>query len=292
MTAPLNRRVDPFQADFSDLVVPARGAWLAEGLWISEISLPDSFLPTLRQHADETMRGKFDLGRSPIVDPWRRKSDAGALQLVDNPHWADSVIRDLATSKIIGQAAALLTQSPQIRLWACQLLYKPGGGSIAGAVGWHQDMEYWQCAEPANLLTAWVPLDDCSQDNGGIQYIPGSHKLGVIGMASFLNSDLEAQNERLRRTIGDFYLFRPNVRAGQICFHHCLTLHSSRPNFSKEPRRALSIHLMPGDTRYRSGSPADRHLNVKLLQGKPGELFAGEYFPITYDEQSKNTGVI
>lgn len=35
-----------------------------------------------------------------------------------------------------------------------------------------------------------------------------------------------------------------------MSFHHCKTIHGSGPNTAGEPRRAITIHLQPGDNRY------------------------------------------
>jgi ectoine hydroxylase-related dioxygenase (phytanoyl-CoA dioxygenase family) len=40
------------------------------------------------------------------------------------------------------------------------------------------------------------------------------------------------------------------MKAGQISFHHPLTLHGSGPNQTAKPRRSIAIHMMSGKTRY------------------------------------------
>ena len=47
----------------------------------------------------------------------------------------------------------------------------------------HQDYTYWQCVTP-DLITIWIPLDDVTIDNGCLQYIPKSHKSGLVNLDS------------------------------------------------------------------------------------------------------------
>jgi ectoine hydroxylase-related dioxygenase (phytanoyl-CoA dioxygenase family) len=258
--------------------------WCNLGYWLAPPILSELNIDELRRHADSVMAGQYDLNRSPIVDPWHRRQEQDSIQVVDNPHWCDSAIRDLALALPLGKIAARLLGCSTVRLWACQLLYKPSGGHPSAIVGWHQDMDYWQCAEPPDMLTAWVPLDAVERRNGGIQFIPGSHRYGLLGLASFLDCNLEHQSTRIREIIGGFNIENPHLAAGQISFHHCLTIHSSGPNYADSVRRAISIHLMAGHTKYRPGTGCDHHPNVRLFSGKAGQVFAGRHFPTLYEE--------
>lgn len=42
-------------------------------------------------------------------------------------------------------------------------------------LSFHQDAEYWDIL-PKNLVTAWIPLQNVSPENGCLRLIPGSHK--------------------------------------------------------------------------------------------------------------------
>jgi len=33
--------------------------------------------------------------------------------------------------------------------------------------------------QPGELVTCWIALDDTSRDAGTIEYVPGSHKVGL-----------------------------------------------------------------------------------------------------------------
>jgi len=152
-------------------------------------------------------------------------------------------------------------------------------------VGWHQDYGYWQCIDPPEMLTAWVALDDVSEENGCMQVVPGSHKWGLVPEGNFFDHDLQALEERITAASGKTFQTAPCILpAGALSFHHCMTLHGSGPNLSQRPRRSLVVHLLPEGTRYRAGSPSEGHMNVRLLGGRDGDPFAGPYFPVLYRE--------
>src|SRR5690606_33336695 len=61
----------------------------------------------------------------------------------------------------------------KVRFWHDQLFCKPA--RHGGVVAWHQDYSYWTRTIPMAHLTCWIPLDDVDEENGAIEYVPGSH---------------------------------------------------------------------------------------------------------------------
>jgi ectoine hydroxylase-related dioxygenase (phytanoyl-CoA dioxygenase family) len=45
------------------------------------------------------------------------------------------------------------------------------------------------------------------------------------------------------------------LEAGDVCFHHCLTVHRSDPNRSDRSRRGYTVIYMPGETEYTGSEP-------------------------------------
>ena len=258
------------------------------GYWIAPKLISDESLMRLKEHMDRVYSGQFQTSVAPWRGYWTPDENPPALRKTDNSHWADYVLRELATNYKIGSIAAKLMTSRCIRLWHDQLLYKPGNTastSLGGNVGWHQDYAYWQCAASPTLLTAWVAFDDVDLSNGCMQVVPRSNQWGLMDVSDFFEQDMTAQQEAMSVPNGEAFAPVPLVlRAGQVSFHHCLTIHGSGANTTSRPRRSLAIHLMTGDTRYRAGSPSNGHMNVELLGGHNGDLFTGERFPVLYCE--------
>lgn len=76
-----------------------------------------------------------------------------------------------------------------VRFWHDQLFCKPA--KDGGVVAWHQDYSYWTRTKPMAHLTCWIGLDDATEENGCLQYIPGSHEwdlLPVTGLAGEMDA--------------------------------------------------------------------------------------------------------
>lgn len=257
-------------------------AWSRDGFWLSPVIVGTEQLKRLRVHLTSVLAGHYDRAIRPLIDPYSRSADASAIQNTDNAHWSDSAIRELALNRTIGSIAAQLMKVQTVRLWATQVLSKPPGGARQSHVGWHQDMSYWHCAEPPELLTAWVPLQDVDETNGCLQFVAGSHMWGNVSQSFFFEPPSDSQFQAMLAGNQERRVVHAKMSAGSVSFHHCLTWHASGPNRMSDARDAISVHLMSGQVRYRAGSCCDEHINVKLLNGQHGYPFSGKYFPVVF----------
>ena len=167
-----------------------------------------------------------------------------------------------------------------VRFWHDQLFCKPArhGGNVA----WHQDYSYWIRTQPMAHLTCWAGLDRATQENGCLQYIPGSHHWDLLPITG-LAGDMEAIQDVL--TDKQWEAFQNPVaielEPGQCSFHHPLMVHGSFSNQTEHPRRALVLNVM------RDG--VQSHTNDELLPGVPvipsGQEMAGQFFPLLYSAE-------
>ena len=260
----------------------------SEGYWIAPQLIEAQQLALLREHMDQVFEGTFETGRPPWRGYWK-PSHGNGLRKTDNAHWADRVLGDLAVDARIGEIAArLMGGTSTIRLWHDQLLFKPGQGPDANSakVGWHQDYHYWQCALEPTLLTAWVAFDDVDLANGCMQFLPKSHRWGLLPVGNFFDQETETQMTAIRQSHPEAKPVPVILKAGQVSFHHCLTFHGSGPNTTSGPRRSLAIHLMTDATRYGPGTESDGHMNVELFHPRPGQRFSGPEFPVVFKDPS------
>lgn len=174
-------------------------------------------------------------------------------------------------------AASQLLGNVPVRFWHDQVFWKPP--KQGGVVAWHQDYSYWTRTKPIAHLTCWCGLDDSTKENGCLQYIPGSHKWGLLpkpviagemeGIKNFLTEEQKKAFENPVYT---------EVKAGEAIFHHPLTLHGSGANKSERPRRAFVLNVIA------DGVISDT--NEVLLDGVPvipkGEKIEGRFFPLLY----------
>lgn len=162
-----------------------------------------------------------------------------------------------------------------VRFWHDQIFSKPA--RHGGVVAWHQDYSYWTRTGPMNHLTCWIGLDDADRHNGCLQYIPGSHRWGLLerpvltgemdGLKQFLNED---QKKAMENPVAI------EMKAGYGTFHHPLMVHGSYANDTDRPRRAFVLNV------FKDGVISNS--DEVLLEGVPvvpkGEKMGGRFFPL------------
>jgi hypothetical protein len=171
-------------------------------------------------------------------------------------------------------AASQLLGNVPVRFWHDQLFCKPP--KKGGVVAWHQDYSYWTRTKPVAHLTCWCSLDDSLKENGCLQYVPKSHKWGLLDkpdLAGDLMGILDYLTDEQKK---EFKPVPVETKAGEAIFHHSLTLHGSGENTSNSPRRAFVINV------FADGVVSDS--NDILLEGVPpiakGKRMEGQFFPL------------
>jgi len=193
---------------------------------------------------------------------------------------ADDLFRAHIYNPIICEAVSRLMGADVVRVWHDQVQYKPP--RIGGPTNWHQDHPYWPIIQPADLVSAWMALEDADIENGCMWMVPrshlwGPHKGGTIGTNE---ADFSPAYDPALVPPGETVEWVPcPVKAGEVMFHHCLTWHGSPPNRSDRGRPAIAVHYMPGWTRY---VPSGSHLVEHRVTVKPGEILQGEFFPVVW----------
>lgn len=173
-------------------------------------------------------------------------------------------------------ASQLLSNAP-VRFWHDQLFCKPP--KKGGVVAWHQDYSYWTRTKPVAHLTCWCGLDDSTVENGCLQYVPGSHRWGLLDKPELAGDMMEIVNYLSREQRKEFNPVHVETKAGEAIFHHSLTLHGSGENKSEQPRRAFVLNV------FKDGVVSDS--DDVLLTGVPpvhkGEKMEGQFFPLLYE---------
>jgi len=113
-----------------------------------------------------------------------------------------------------------------------------------GPFPWHQDFAYLPHTN-TDLLAVMVMLDDATPENGCMQMVPGSHKLGLLDHAVDGVFQGACQESHLWEDQNDLALVTP--KTGGISIHHCLMLHGSEVNLSGKPRRGIVFQYRADD---------------------------------------------
>jgi ectoine hydroxylase-related dioxygenase (phytanoyl-CoA dioxygenase family) len=107
---------------------------------------------------------------------------------------------------------------------------------IGSDTPWHQDEAYWNPSLIYSSLSIWMPLQDATVESGCMQFVPGSHRRGVLPHHP-INNDPRVHGLEVDDFNQEAVVACP-IPAGAVTVHHCRTLHYAGPNLTAEPRRA------------------------------------------------------
>ncbi len=152
-------------------------------------------------------------------------------QLMHSEVVSEGLNRALRCDEMLDIIEALI--GPDISLYHSKLLMKAARDGTA--IPWHQDYAYWKRDDNAPLMVnCQLALDRADDENGCIQFIPGSHEWGL------------QEHERAQTSFGVFlpghYRQRDDavpvpMEPGDGVFFSALTIHGSGPNESHRDRR-------------------------------------------------------
>ncbi|MEM9548225.1 MAG: phytanoyl-CoA dioxygenase family protein [Bacteroidota bacterium] len=121
---------------------------------------------------------------------------------------------------------------------------------------WHQDFVFWHEKDGMplpNALNAVIFLDDCTEFNGSLWFIPRSHQEGLLepmvsekkseNWKSDVGVDLTYQLDEstLTRLVENGGIEAPTGKKGSVLFFHPNLAHASLPNISPFSRRILIV---------------------------------------------------
>jgi ectoine hydroxylase len=109
-----------------------------------------------------------------------------------------------------------------------------------GAWDWHQDYGYWYnngCLFP-DLLSVAIAIDRATRENGCLEVLKGSHKLGRIEHGR-IGGQTGADPERVEQAMKVLERVYCEMAPGDAMFFHCNLLHASAQNLSDQPRNVL-----------------------------------------------------
>jgi ectoine hydroxylase len=111
---------------------------------------------------------------------------------------------------------------------------------VGGAWEWHQDYGYWYnngCLLP-DMASCFVAVDRATRENGCLQVIKGSHKMGRIDHGK-TGDQTGANMERVDAALERMELVHCDMEPGDALFFHSNLLHRSDQNRSPDPRWVL-----------------------------------------------------
>lgn len=150
----------------------------------------------------------------------------------------DPCFRDWAQDpRIVGKLRQLLDESVCLTLahHNCVMTKHPDFGT---ATGWHRDIRYWSFTQP-DLICVWLALGDETAINGGLKFIPGSHRLTIareqLDELDFLRPE-NAANQALftqGKTV--------DLQQGDVVFFHSGLFHAAGVNATPAVKTSVAF---------------------------------------------------
>lgn len=167
----------------------------------------------------------------------RKDGEGGTVRLTLWNHPGDNIYGMFARCHRVVDSVEVLLEGEVYHYHSKMILKDP---EIGGAWTWHQDYGYWYQNGVLfpDLVSVFIAVDRASRENGCLQVIKGSHKLGRINhilTGDQAGADMERVNEVLKR----LDLIYCEMEPGDALFFHSNLLHRSDQNRSKNPRWSL-----------------------------------------------------
>jgi hypothetical protein len=155
---------------------------------------------------------------------------------------ADPLVRDVITRPLFRDICSRhYGAHTSISIFRAMLMNKPA--SQGTHLPWHQDGgDVWKLDRDP-LVTTWIALDPATRQNGCVQVIPGTHRLGLL-----TTTGSTVRPEDVERHCPEEAIEYLEIEAGECLLLHNWLVHRSDVNRTDTPRRALSACYMDART--------------------------------------------
>jgi ectoine hydroxylase-related dioxygenase (phytanoyl-CoA dioxygenase family) len=169
---------------------------------------------------------------------------------------------------------------------------------VGGAWEWHQDYGYWyknQFMFPDQLISVMVALTTANKENGCLQVIKGSHKLGRVNHG-FAGEQVGADMVFVEHALKTMDLIYCELNPGDALIFHSNLLHRSEANLSDKPRWSIiSCYCSQSNLAYNETStawkvPVDIVPDEAILEWEADLLSNADFLKKENDPALKDTG--
>lgn len=200
------------------------------------------------------------------------------------------------SNRIIRSIEPLLDSDTPVCHFHSKLMQKEP--RVGGAWEWHQDYGYWyknQFMFPDQLISVMVALTPANKENGCLQIIKGSHKLGRVNHG-FAGEQVGADLVFVNNALKTMELIYCNLNPGDALIFHSNLLHRSEANLSDKPRWSIiSCYCSQSNLAYNETStawkiPVDLVPDEALLEWPADSLSKADFLKKENDPALKETG--
>ncbi len=200
------------------------------------------------------------------------------------------------SEKMVGAVAKFLDSDAPVCHFHSKLMQKEP--KVGGAWEWHQDYGYWyknQFMFPDQLISIMVALTPANKENGCLQVIKGSHKMGRLNHG-FTGEQVGADMEMVKHALKTMELVYCELEPGDALVFHSNLLHRSEANLSEYPRWSIiSCYASQSNLAYNETSvswnvPVNIVPDSAILEWEAGSLADADFLKKENDPALKETG--
>lgn len=200
------------------------------------------------------------------------------------------------SERMVNSVAQLMDSDAPVCHFHSKLMQKEP--KVGGAWEWHQDYGYWyknQFMFPDQLLSVMIALTKANKENGCLQVIRGSHKLGRVNHG-FSGEQVGADMVMVNNALKTMDLVYCEIEPGDALFFHSNLLHRSEANLSDYPRWSIiSCYNAQSNPAYNETSvswkiPVDVVPDDALLNRQASSFADADFLKKENDPALKETG--
>ncbi|HZQ54443.1 MAG TPA: phytanoyl-CoA dioxygenase family protein [Bryobacteraceae bacterium] len=167
----------------------------------------------------------------------RGDGEGGTVRLSLWNHPGDTIYGMFARCETIVNTAEMLLDGEVYHYHSKMIMKDP---KVGGAWAWHQDYGYWYQNGVLfpDLTSAFIAVDPATRENGCMQVLKGSHRMGRIDHV-LTGDQAGADMERVLEASKRLELVYVEMDPGDVLFFHSNLLHRSDQNRSEKPRWAM-----------------------------------------------------
>jgi ectoine hydroxylase-related dioxygenase (phytanoyl-CoA dioxygenase family) len=197
-------------------------------------------LQLLTPHQAQEAREKFEQLQEKMLVEF---GEAHRFKL----HLLERWLYDIVCNKAILDTVEQIL-GPDLLCWSSDFFCKPA--FTPSFVSLHQDTTYAGLSPTDHIVNVWLALTPSTSQNGCLQVVPGTHKLGQLHHNELKNGEnllffgqtVELPDDITQRV--DLQLL-----PGQASLHHMAIVHGSQPNNSSIARIGLVLRYISPDVR-------------------------------------------
>jgi len=200
------------------------------------------------------------------------------------------------SEKMITAVQQLLGDKARVCHFHSKLMQKEP--KVGGAWEWHQDYGYWyknQFMFPDELISVMIALTPANKENGCLQVIKNSHKIGRVNHG-FAGEQVGADMTMVNNALKTMELVYSELEAGDALFFHSNLLHRSEANLSDQPRWSIiSCYSLQSNLAYNETStswktPVNVVPDEAILEWEAESLSNADFLKKENDPALKETG--